>query len=73
MGELKDTDKVNNLYKELYNVEQVVENLLYFTNPTRGNHCSIGTIRRAYDNDTLGKLIKKMNENLFNNLINGKY
>ena len=65
-----DTDKVNNYYKDIYSCEQVIEELVYFTNKSRGkNFCSLGTIRRAYENDTLGKLIKKMDPIAFNLMI----
>lgn len=67
---MKDTDKVNNYYKEIYSLQETIENLIYFTNKSRGkNFCSLGTIRRAYENDTLGKLIKKMDVIMFNQLI----
>jgi hypothetical protein len=70
---MKDVDKVNQYYKDTYSCEQVVEELIYFTNKSRGkNFCSLGTIRRAYQNDTLGKLIKKMDIDKFNKILNGK-
>ena len=62
---MKDTDKVNEYYKSVYTEEQVVEQLINFTSVQRKDRCSIGTIRKAYQNDTLGKLIKKMDPQAF--------
>jgi len=67
---MKDTDKVNEYYKSVYTEKQVVEQLIYFTSVQRKDKCSIDSIRRAYQNDTLGKLIKKMDPIAFNILKN---
>ena len=57
---IKKAERLSQLYYDTYSEDQVVELFLYLTNKTRGDYTTVANIRKCYNNNTLGELLRRL-------------
>jgi hypothetical protein len=57
-------NNLNDIYSGMRN-EDVEESLIYLTNPSRGKHCSLKTLRTVIKAGEVGELIHKFDPIMF--------
>jgi hypothetical protein len=65
----KNEFRVNRYFTENYTEDEMVQKFQHYTNKNRGKHCSEKAIRRSYQNNKIGSLMRRYDPIGFNLLI----
>ena len=63
---IKKTEQLNELYSSSYTEDEAIDQLIYLTNKSRGNHISEKKLRIAYREERLGEILKKYDPVAYN-------
>ncbi len=58
--------ELNQSLSENYSFDAAMDKFIYLTNKCRGNSCSLPTLQSAYHNETLGTLLRRLDQTAFN-------
>jgi len=68
MTKKEKEQELNYMYSETYNEDEAIEQFIYLTNRNRGkgNTTTIAHIRKCYQNEKLGTLLRRLDPISFN-------